>query len=359
MYEAVFAEMKELSEIERYCLDYFKKYGKYMEEPSSEEIIYFMGLSGMLDHIPDDLGFDEMLGRSDREEMTLLMTPESICFTRGKNIYMNISNRFFTAFEHSHDYIELECVLDGSAIHNPGTDNLELLEGAVVIVPPHIRHALQPIDRSVVVNIGIRFSTFDKAFRDILYDDTAVSGYFRNILYGKGTCEAIVLLGGLDHFTKHITAMLHQEQKANGILSDKINTHLVESMLYHLAESSRGSNVFDISEYRDDEINQVRLHILNHAGEVTLSSLSERFHRSEASMSRFIKRGLGMSFSDFLRNARMEYAKQLLDSTSLSIAEIAYRTGYENESYFIRVYREYHKITPYQYRKSRQSAIGE
>lgn len=354
MYESIFTELKSLSEIEHYCLDYFNKHGEYMKYPSSEEIIYFLKISGIMNRIPVDFNFDEMLSRCDPQEMAMLMNAENISFEHGSNISLNISNRFFMAFYHSHDYIELECVFDGTAVHNPKTDHMELFEGAIVIVPPHIQHSIQPIDQSTVVNIGIRYTTFAKSFRDILNDNTAVSRYFRNIAFKNEKCDAVVLLEGLDNCTKHIIAMLYEEQKIHGAFSDKINTHLVESMLYHIAENCTGNNVFDMNEYRDDEINQIKLYIPNHLREVTLGNLSEKFHRSNASMSRFIKNEFGMNFSDFLKKTRIEYAKNMLKETSLKIPEIAYKIGYDNESYFIRIFREYCHITPYQYRKSQR-----
>ncbi len=59
----------------------------------------------------------------------------------------------------------------------------------------------------------------------------------------------------------------------------------------------------------------------------------------------------GRSVAIYIRTIRLRRAKELLESTSLNISEIAYEVGFKDPSYFTRKYREEFGITPTQARK--------
>lgn len=51
-------------------------------------------------------------------------------------------------------------------------------------------------------------------------------------------------------------------------------------------------------------------------------------------------------FSRYFLRLKMEQAKDYLLSTSLSGKEIAFRLGFDSVSYFIKLFRQYHRQTP-------------
>ena len=48
----------------------------------------------------------------------------------------------------------------------------------------------------------------------------------------------------------------------------------------------------------------------------------------------------GAFFSDYLNNIRIQHARQLLNTTSLKISEIAVQVGFSNVSYFNTIYKK-------------------
>ena len=60
---------------------------------------------------------------------------------------------------------------------------------------------------------------------------------------------------------------------------------------------------------------------------------------------------IGVNFLAYLTNIRMEKAKKLLLSTSLSIAEVAEQSGYGDYRVFTKVFKKSEGITPSQYRR--------
>ena len=79
--------------------------------------------------------------------------------------------------------------------------------------------------------------------------------------------------------------------------------------------------------------------------------LAEEFHLSAQYISQLFKNEIGVGFLTYLTNIRMERAKQLLLSTSLSIAEVSEQSGYGDYRVFTKVFKKSEGITPSQYRR--------
>lgn len=74
---------------------------------------------------------------------------------------------------------------------------------------------------------------------------------------------------------------------------------------------------------------------------------------------RTIQRGLGArgwSYSRLLDELRFERAKELLEGTTMKIAEISRLLGYSHASHFVRAFRRWTDASPRQYRSRRLAA---
>ena len=58
-----------------------------------------------------------------------------------------------------------------------------------------------------------------------------------------------------------------------------------------------------------------------------------------------------MTVNGYVTGLRMQKARELLESTDVSVTEVASETGYYDYNYFIRVFRKSFGISPLQYRK--------
>lgn len=72
---------------------------------------------------------------------------------------------------------------------------------------------------------------------------------------------------------------------------------------------------------------------------------------SERSFKRRFQKATGMTPIQYVHTLRLEEAKQLLESTDMSIEAIAGEVGYEDMSFFSRLFRREVGLTPGQYRR--------
>lgn len=85
--------------------------------------------------------------------------------------------------------------------------------------------------------------------------------------------------------------------------------------------------------------------------EISLSILSKEFHLNPQYVSQLFKNEIGVGFLTYLTNVRLEKAKKLLVSTSLSIAKVAEQCGYSDYRVFTKVFKKMEGITPSQFRR--------
>jgi AraC-like DNA-binding protein len=86
--------------------------------------------------------------------------------------------------------------------------------------------------------------------------------------------------------------------------------------------------------------------------DVPLADLAETAGMSIFAFTRAFKREVGVTPHHFLMRLRVEHAKAYLRSTTLAIAEIAYRVGWTNISHFTSVFRRLTGRTPGSFRQS-------
>ena len=90
----------------------------------------------------------------------------------------------------------------------------------------------------------------------------------------------------------------------------------------------------------------------NYHRPVRLSEMAALVNMSEPSFSRFIKRRTGYNFIDCLNNIRISAAsRRLIDEPANTIAEIAFKCGFNNLSNFNRIFKKYKGYTPHDFRE--------
>jgi len=101
-------------------------------------------------------------------------------------------------------------------------------------------------------------------------------------------------------------------------------------------------------------------HIRDHMGErVSLDEVARFVHLSPSYFSRLFKSETGQTFSEYLQTVRIERAKNYLKNGECSLTEIAERTGFFDQSHFIKTFKQATGVTPGLYRRRRERGYNE
>ncbi|MFD0693275.1 response regulator [Paenibacillus sp. GCM10027628] len=101
------------------------------------------------------------------------------------------------------------------------------------------------------------------------------------------------------------------------------------------------ASIWKAVDYIQREL-QADLHLIEVAGRVNMS---------RSYFSRCFRDIVGKTFNDYMRDVRVEHAKALLLQTGKTIGWVAAQSGYPNEKYFCRVFREMTGLLPSEFRK--------
>jgi YesN/AraC family two-component response regulator len=90
----------------------------------------------------------------------------------------------------------------------------------------------------------------------------------------------------------------------------------------------------------------------NYARGLTLKQAAAHAHMAPTYFSRIFKQEIGCTFSEYVTHIRLQQAKHLLSTTTLSIAEIAHAVGYQGPNYLTEVFKAVEGTTPGSYRRT-------
>lgn len=93
--------------------------------------------------------------------------------------------------------------------------------------------------------------------------------------------------------------------------------------------------------------------------EISRDETAQHAGISPSHFSRLLKERTGRSFTDLLRQCRIELACQLLEHTDRSLADIAGECGFCDQSYFTNVFQQIKEMTPKQFRNGKCKGVSE
>lgn len=115
------------------------------------------------------------------------------------------------------------------------------------------------------------------------------------------------------------------------------------------------SYVFDFTNIKHvDVIHKATEYIKCHyASKLTLDEVAKHVYLSKSYLSRIFKEELHCNFAEYVNKMRVEKSKILLMDHSISLIELAAMVGFEDQSYFTKVFKKIVGVSPGKYREGR------
>lgn len=84
---------------------------------------------------------------------------------------------------------------------------------------------------------------------------------------------------------------------------------------------------------------------------ISLEEIASKMNITPEYLSRLFTKEIGKSFSDYLKEYRIEKAKKLLNSFGIKVYEVAEQVGYSDPKYFCKIFKDVTGISPKEYMK--------
>jgi len=258
---------------------------------------------------------------------------------------------------HEHNHFEIDYVYRGQAKVKINQESRIIKTGEVYIFSPDMSHNLQvEDDRSIVIGIMVRKSTFDNIFKIFLMQNTLLGEFFRNIIYHSEKDKYLMFhVNDNDWAFKNLVQERVIETNSNSRYSNEISNCLVQQLFFLLLRNYSDTITYyasqDISNEQADFL-MILEYVQSHYSTTSLEQLAKFFNYSQGHLSRMFKKNLGTNFIDVLSKLKLEKAKDLLENTTDSICDIAVKVGYDSADYFTRAFKARYGLVPTKYRKA-------
>jgi len=163
--------------------------------------------------------------------------------------------------------------------------------------------------------------------------------------------DADELQGSLNILSPEVKLLVHQifkESKQNdgnqGLAIQSLLLQTMAALWNHSEKGLSGMNPIWVSQLRE------LLHETD-SEKWSLLQLAEILAIHPVHLSRDFPKYFNCGFGEYLRKIKLEKALSLMIQNKQSLTEIALECGFNDQSHFIRCFREYHKINPSAYRK--------
>lgn len=156
--------------------------------------------------------------------------------------------------------------------------------------------------------------------------------------YADADC-AVILLNQLLSITGR-KQYVHDSASAflNLVMAELSKEYLCQAL--HSLHTGRTRRFFEIAEWIRANLDK----------SLTVADISDRYNYNPNYLSRLFKSNTGMNLKEFIRNLKLEKSKVLLLNTDMSVKQIAFSLGFEDEKYFMRLFKSCVNVTPTQYR---------
>ena len=255
---------------------------------------------------------------------------------------------------HEQEFFEINIISRGHGVHYINNNMINANVGDVFIIPPKISHGYVGGDGFDVFHIILSDAFMNKHIADL----QNLSAFYK--LFG-----AEPLMRGRTTYPLHLTLSKEELAPALNIIfeiSRYINfSDPTECLIRsNLAMASIGllCNTYALNNPHSD-MTQSEEHALmesisyiheKYYEKITIETLMQIAHMSRTSYIKKFKEICKMSPAAYITKIRIESATTMLLNTSLSVSEIAYKTGFYDASHLTKTFETYYSMTPMKYK---------
>lgn len=254
---------------------------------------------------------------------------------------------------HIHDYIEMIIPLLGECTVFTRNKEIEVSQNNILLMGNRTAHRVKEIHSdSIIINITLKKSAF--SLNEI------------NFLQHKGSTPISTLLFSLlaDEDSKQESYSLFKTNHDNKILNiiydiieeyfepDLQSTQIIRlEILTLFSRLLRVASKSNIDSQKSINVLSLLLYIEKNYNHVTLKKMAKQFHFNQNYLSSYLKKHTGYTFINLVQLQRINVAAEYLTYTNMPIEQISLKIGYENPSYFYRIFKRKIGLSPYEYRK--------
>lgn len=267
---------------------------------------------------------------------------------KGKLIAIRPHTRFIAFPEHTHDYVEMVYMCQGETRHTVNGNAITLHQGELLMLGQNAHQSIEAAgEKDIAVNFIVRPAFFSGTLSFLGEEETPLRRFVVSCLSGENEAGYLLfrvaeLLPVQNLIENLLFTLLEDMPNKRGILQMTMGLLFAQLMNHTEAlqfETQEQNAVISVLRYLEENYR-----------DGSLTEIAGRLHYELPSLSRLIRQKTGKNYTELLQEKRLSQAAWLLRNTDKHVDEIANTVGYENLSYFHRLFSARYGLSPKKYR---------
>lgn len=270
----------------------------------------------------------------------------------GKLIDMRPHVRFIHFPLHTHNYVEFIYMCQGETTHIIDGQRIVLKEGDLLFMNQHARQEILPAgENDIAVNFMILPEFFDTAFSMLEKNESPLRDFLVSCLTKKNADGNFLYfkVSDIPQIQNIMENMIWNMIVTDSTDYQNVNQVTIGLLFLNLLKHTESIGVSRAS-YDQEIMFKLLRYIDTDYRDASLSIFSESVGEDPYVLSRIIKKNTGSTFKELLQSKRLNKAQELLKNTNISIADISVMVGYDNTSFFHRLFRRNIGCSPRDFR---------
>ncbi|MBQ8812927.1 MAG: helix-turn-helix domain-containing protein [Lachnospiraceae bacterium] len=267
----------------------------------------------------------------------------------GKLITIRPNTRFIHFPEHTHDYVEVVYMCAGETVHIVNGKRIHLRQGELLFLNQSATHEVcRAKEEDVAVNFIVLPDFFASSLSVVGEEETPLRRFLVDCLCGQNDGPGylhfrVAGVTPIQNLVENLLWTLIRETPNKRKVSQMTMALLFLQLLGHTETLVTGDQ---------DEAAVLKLlrYVESDYVSGSLTEAAELFHYDLSWLSREIKRKTGKTYTQIVQERRLAQAAFLLKNTNRNVADISIAVGYENISYFHRIFTAAFGRSPKHYR---------
>ena len=264
---------------------------------------------------------------------------------------------------HIHNYVEMMVVLLGNCTIRTASNTIHMKQDEIIVMGRDTIHKVDEIDSgTIVVNIALKPAAFSLNDLDFLTHKEgmqSISSMLFSLLASNNSKVAFNLFhtNHESHVVNTVYDIISEYYQPDSFSNQIIKMEVLELFLRLIRIASHSPNLVNARKKQNNneiDLLTLLLYIEKNYKLITLDKMAAYFGFNANYLSAYLKKRTGYTFIKLVHIQRINVAAEYLTFSNAPIDNISTEVGYENPSYFYKVFKKYIGCSPSDYRKKYQ-----
>jgi AraC-like DNA-binding protein/mannose-6-phosphate isomerase-like protein (cupin superfamily) len=277
----------------------------------------------------------------------------ALLLEKGKLITIRTHTRFIDFPGHTHDYIEAVYMCSGNTQHIINGKEVLLSEGELLFLSRHANHSIKKAGETDIAVNFIILPEFFKNSVSVLEDaDTPLKKFITDCLCSSGGPDFLHFrvsnIIPIQNLIENLIWTLLYDTKNKRSVARATMELLFKQILSYI-------DLLEHTSQNDETVIAVLRYIEDNYRNGSLCEIAKSLHYDLSWLSREVKKRTGMTYTELVQKKRLSKATFYLSNTDMKISEICDAVGYDNISYFYKVFQKKYGVTPKKFRDDKRT----